>query len=99
MKPIEKQENFITTDGTKVRSLTLEEEQQLSILLAELYLKDGRLKEARQYLLRAVNKSGNKVFNRQAQNRMYDIREIMEDEKNKEVEANDEDFEIEVGEE
>ncbi len=47
--------------------LTLEEEQQLSILLAELYLKDGRLKEARQYLLRAVNKSGNKVFNRQAQ--------------------------------
>jgi len=79
--------------------LTLEEEQQLSILLAELYLKDGRLKEARQYLLRAVNKSGNKVFNRQAQNRMYDIREIMEDEKNKEVEANDEGVEVEVSEE
>ncbi|MGE5416040.1 MAG: DUF2225 domain-containing protein [Acidobacteriota bacterium] len=62
----------------KGRGLSQEQEQRLAILLGELSLAKGELKTAYEYLSKAVlGKEGNAQLNRQASDRLMDIKQAM----------------------
>jgi len=59
-------------------TLSIEEKQKLYMLIAELFLRDAEMEEAKKYLLKTANRKGNKAYNKQAKERLRDIKESLE---------------------
>jgi hypothetical protein len=52
------------------------QDQQLCLIIAELFLKQSQLREAKEFFFKAkVNRNGAPLFKRQAENRLYELQE------------------------